>query len=530
MANDYKTPGVYVEEISKFPPSVAGVATAIPAFIGYTDKSDEKDKNVPRRMTSLLGYEALFGQGPKLSVDSKKEIKNIEYVLYDSIRLFYDNGGGICYIVSIGQYEETPKLDDEKFKNGIAALKEVDEVTLVLFPDAVGLADDKFAGVQNAALKHCHEMGDRFAILDVKKTRDGGGKYKSPEDDLKTFRNNISSNDYQLRYGAAYYPYLSTIYAKSWTIWDVKNYLGEFPAMEKEIEAKVKSILNDINPVTLLSKDDETEIAKIKITKGDGAQKTKTKAEDLDDSIKESAEYLEMEKLLDAARAPKRDELIAKNKLSINSIIPFIDGYSEALKEMNAIATMIPPSGAIAGIYSATDQFQGVWKAPANLSIASLSGVSNFITNKDQEDMNIDANAGKSINAIRPFSGKGILVWGARTLDGNSNEWRYVPVRRLFNYIEESVQKSTSWAVFSPNDGNTWIKIKSQIENFLNNLWRAGALAGSTPASSYFVNVGLNITMTAEDILNGLLIVEIGLAAVRPAEFIILKFSHKLQE
>ena len=115
-------------------------------------------------------------------------------------------------------------------------------------------------------------------------------------------------------------------------------------------------------------------------------------------------------------------------------------------------------------------------------------------------------------------------------MDGNSNEWKYIPVRRLFNYIEESVQKSTSWAVFQPNDANTWVKIQCQIENFLTSLWRDGALAGSTPDKAFYVKVGLNETMTSDDILNGNLIVEIGLAAVRPAEFIVLKFSHKVQE
>lgn len=144
--------------------------------------------------------------------------------------------------------------------------------------------------------------------------------------------------------------------------------------------------------------------------------------------------------------------------------------------------------------------------------------------------MNVDTTSGKSVNAIRFFTGKGILVWGARTLDGNSNEWRYVSVRRLFNYIEESVQKSTAWAVFQPNDSSTWMKIQCQIENFLTSLWREGALAGATPDKAFFVNVGLGVTMTADDIYNGNLIVEIGLAAVRPAEFIILQFSHKVQE
>jgi phage tail sheath protein FI len=152
------------------------------------------------------------------------------------------------------------------------------------------------------------------------------------------------------------------------------------------------------------------------------------------------------------------------------------------------------------------------------------------ITSDDQEDLNVDPSAGKSINAIRAFSGKGTLVWGARTLAGNDNEWRYIPVRRLFIMIEESVQKATAFAVFEPNDATTWLKVKAMIESYLYGLWEQGALAGPTPEAAYFVQVGLGKTMTTQDVLEGRLIVEIGIAAVRPAEFILLKFTHKLQE
>ena len=159
-----------------------------------------------------------------------------------------------------------------------------------------------------------------------------------------------------------------------------------------------------------------------------------------------------------------------------------------------------------------------------------MKSVTRPINDTIQSGLNIDETGGLSVNAIRVFTGKGTLIWGARTLDGNDNEWRYIPVRRLFNYIEESVQKSTAWAVFQPNDANTWVKIKCQISNFLTGLWREGALAGATPDEAYFVNVGLGITMTEDDIYNGNLKVEVGLAAVRPAEFIVLTFSHKVQE
>ena len=195
-----------------------------------------------------------------------------------------------------------------------------------------------------------------------------------------------------------------------------------------------------------------------------------------------------------------------------------------------SLSPTLPPTPAVAGIIAQTDANRGVWKAPANVPVTGIYDVTDFVTDEEQAGMNIDPGPGKSVNAIRPFNGKGILVWGARTLDGNSSEWRYISVRRFFIMVEESAKKATVQFVFEPNDANTWTKIRAMIENFLTVLWRDGALAGSKPEQAFFVKCGLGQTMTAQDILDGKLIVEIGMAAVRPAEFIILRFMHKLQE
>jgi phage tail sheath protein FI len=184
----------------------------------------------------------------------------------------------------------------------------------------------------------------------------------------------------------------------------------------------------------------------------------------------------------------------------------------------------------MAGIYAAVDNDRGVWKAPANVGVALVTSLNAKIKDADQENLNVDSVGGKSIDALRMFDGRGILVWGARTLDGNSNEWRYINVRRLFIMAEESCKQASEFVVFEPNDNNTWTKVKSMISNFLTNLWRDGALAGAKPEQAFFVRVGLGETMTAQDILEGRLIVDIGMAAVRPAEFIVLQFTHKLQE
>jgi hypothetical protein len=196
---------------------------------------------------------------------------------------------------------------------------------------------------------------------------------------------------------------------------------------------------------------------------------------------------------------------------------------------LDELYVVLPPSAAVAGVYARTDRDRGVWKAPANVSLNNVVEPVIKVNDEMQDALNVDPDSGKSINAIRSFMGKGNLVWGARTLAGNDNEWRYVPVRRLFNMIEESVKKSTHWAVFEPNDANTWAKVRGMIENYLTQKWREGALAGATTREAFFVRCGLGTTMDSQDILEGRMNVEIGMAAVRPAEFIILKFSHKLQ-
>jgi len=190
----------------------------------------------------------------------------------------------------------------------------------------------------------------------------------------------------------------------------------------------------------------------------------------------------------------------------------------------------LPPSALLAGIYAKTDREKGVWKAPANIALQGVVKPTVAISDNTQEALNVDATTGKSINAIRSFVGQGTLVWGARTLAGNSNEWRYIPVRRLFITVEESVKKAIAQFVFENNDAKTWVKVSSMVNSYLNGIWKEGALLGAKAEDAYFVSVGLGTTMTAQDVLEGKMIVRIGLSAVRPAEFIVLEFSHFINQ
>lgn len=481
MALAYKTPGVYIEEISKFPPSIAAVETAIPAFIGYTEKAINSKQEpltlIPTRITSLVEYEELFGgaqaetnikvtinetqaaDGKTIALTAKANLAETgrsKHILYYALQMFFANGGGPCYIVSVGVYKNLgEELIETELQAGLPKLEKVDEPTLIVFPEAQLLKNiNDFKALHDAALAQCELLKDRFVIMDLHGAlSDSGSAINTIVSGFRT--NGIGTSN--LKYGAAYAPNLET----------VLDFLID--------ESKIETTINITKP---------------------------------------------------SEPAPAPAPAILLNTLQQGDNRK----YELAKSAIRDLSCKLPPSSTMAGVYASVDSSRGVWKAPANISLNAVIKPTIEISNREQGDMNIDPTAGKSINVIRSFTGKGTLVWGARTLAGNDNEWRYVSVRRLFNFVEESVKKATEQFVFEPNDANTWVKVQAMIENFLTTLWRQGALQGVKPEHAFYVSVGLGKTMTALDILEGRLIIAIGLAAVRPAEFIIIRFSHKMAE
>jgi phage tail sheath protein FI len=633
----YKTPDVYVEEISIFPPSVAEVETAIPAFIGYTEKADKLGTNdlnaLPTRISSLLEYEMYFGYGPPLKVtgviiDENNNFKSAavstEYYMYDAVRMFYSNGGGDCYIVSTELYGATP--DYTQMKKALDAVELFDEPTMLLLVDGVSLSGNGLYDIQRDALLQCKKLMDRVAIFDLH-------HIKSTPSAIADFRNNIGIN--YLKYGMAYTPWLNVSLSKDARYSDIKGKVtksgGTITLSTYTDNAEVKTVFEDYdklladkdtvtaNATTLFGAntafvtkfeklvsnfEDDKDVAKLQpIMKllfdlgdkidnwGTGFTNTNLKtlvgtyiAGDLSAAYttltgydKEAdaditgygsqytaANYTSTDWTTNWATPTssailngtddtvKMNVLVAAVKVvfsQLNDVLADITAavksqaadYESSLKSnfplyKNIItgvqdsSTVMPPGGAMAGVFASVDRDRGVWKAPANVSLNSVIGPATTFTASQLDDLNIDVIAGKSINAIRAFTGKGTLVWGARTLAGNDNEWRYIPVRRFFNMVEESIKKATYWAVFEPNSSNTWVKVKGMIDNYLTNKWKDGALVGAKPDEAFFVKIGLGSTMTAQDILNGYMNVEIGMAVARPAEFIVLKFSHKLQQ
>lgn len=211
--------------------------------------------------------------------------------------------------------------------------------------------------------------------------------------------------------------------------------------------------------------------------------------------------------------------------------------YTSGLQ--HGITVYLRASPAMAGVYARTDRSRGVWKAPANTPLAAVDGLAEVaqLTSIAQVAMTEEKVAevhAAGVNAIRHFTSTGSFIpWGARTLAGNAANsdpaWRYIPVRRLFNSVERDLQAALGRSMFEPNTPPTWEKTRAAIDAHLRDLWQRGALQGQRAEDAYFVQVGLGLTMTREDIDAGRMIVQVGLAVVRPAEFIILRFTQHLE-
>lgn len=409
---DRKTPGVYITEIPAFATSIVGVATAVPIFIGYTQYAFDPATQEPLYATpvavgSMTEYTGYFGGAAPGG----------EFNLVSQLALFWGNGGGNCYIVSVGSYWEgqTPTTAPDPVPagwtlgtiaasdllNGVTAAGYAAGPTMTVVPEACLLDQADYARVVQAMLEQAGQKQDRVAILDLP-----GCMTASDWPALLACQTNlwdaIAPRIANLSYGAAYGPAL---------------------------------------------------------TLADG--------------------------------------------------------------------TVAPPSGAMAGVWTRSDNQSGVWNAPANIALAGVTGPLYDFSNNQQGEFNLPVN-GQAIDIIRALPGRGTVVWGARTLDGNSLDYRYIQVRRTLIYIEQSIKLALQTYALAENDATTWSTVIASVSSFLTGLWQQGGLMGAKASDAYTVNCGLGSTMTGGDILNGYMIVAVTLQMIHPAEFIELTFTQTM--
>jgi len=500
MATVLATPGVYIEEKSAFASSVVPVATAVPVFLGYTQKAargSKSLKNVPTKISSFAEFEQFFGGAPKVKFDITEDDTRVtgyrldvdpatRFLLHSAVKFFYSNGGGDCYILSVGDYSagvNAKDFNDEATGAGLPQLLKYNEPTLLAIPEAILLSNDECSSLQQAMLLHCgFATKNRFAILDV---YNGNQDRTYDETDvINRFREGIGSNF--LQWGAAYYPFVQTTIVSSGDV--------NFTNIKNKADL-IETLSNDVN----------------------AALESGTMNEARANAIKEELVKIE---------TASTNEEISSLQSTLKVVSPKLNSI---LSEMAESLNLLPPSSGMAGIYAMVDSSINIAKAPANLSLGSVISPSVQITNKTQEELNLPLN-GKAINAIRSFQGKGVLVWGARTLDGNSQDWRYISVRRTMTFLEQSIKAAAEGYVFEPNNTTTWSTLKATVTNFLLNQWQSGILAGQSPDDAFSVSIGLGTTMTPNDILDGILKLTVKVAIVRPAEFIVITFEQQQQK
>ncbi|MHA7861727.1 phage tail sheath family protein [Tessaracoccus sp. Y36] len=465
----YVAPGVYIEEIPGGAAGVVPAAPAIAAFVGYTERAtgDAADdlRLTPTGIGSMAEFERHFG-GPQpetgITVDLVEttvarrglppgvqgvarlpEAARSKHVLHYALQLFYANGGGSAYVVSVGGFKPVATdLAASELVAGVEALDSVEGPLLIAVPEAQSLSESGYSSVLTAALDQCGDLGDRFTILDL---RGGTGAADPPDPELRGAVDRLqdAALGSHLMYGAAYAP----------------NLITDLDFAVDELQVQVVHTL---------------------------------------DGVRGAAESL-------SGRSRQFQ--------------------GTARRAIRALPLTLPPSGAVAGLYAATDEARGVWKSPANVALLGVEGPVVELTRAVRDAVAIPA-GGRPVNAICTFAGRGTVVWGARTLAGSGNEWRYVAVRRFVTFVEVSLRRALGQFAFEPNNAGTWMRARASIGDFLAGLWGAGALQGDKPERAFSVRVGLGDTMTAGDIAEGRMVVDVGLAVVRPAEFIVVRFAQ----
>jgi len=559
---EYLSPGVYVEEYDNSPRSIEGVGTSAAGFVGLAEKGTVV--GAPTLVTSFGAFKRLFGGF--LSEYTHEGYRHLAY----SVEQFFANGGTRCFVSRVVPEDAV-----------CAALKtDVLEFSAANEGKWGNRIQVSFSTVTKKKMQLLEKTGDTSYIAksvvgfkegDLVKAGEEYNRIQMIYDNAVTFEkefaedvvdNNLVANvfvylvetDVLVRYNdeAEVYNGLSFNPAAS-------NYIITKMGKSELVKVNMVTDLNEIeNPVSAILGEGKTSGSVMlsggfdgsisKVTAGtfigeDNGPGKRTGIQafvennsismmavpgiTIPDVVVSLVGHCEIMKNRVAVLDMPEDMAKTKDLIEYRSMIdstyaamyhPWIQIYDKAAKKTG----FIPPSGAVMGVYARTDMNRGVHKAPANETIF-CSGLKINYTKGEQDILNPEG-----INLIRQIPGQGIRVWGARTASSNST-FRYINVRRLFIYIEESIKANTNWVVFEPNDVTLWTRVNLTVSTFLDNLWRNGMLAGSTPSEGYFVEIGSN-TMTKDDIMNGRLICNIGIAPIRPAEFVIFRVSQLTAE
>ena len=497
---EYLSPGVYVEEIEIGAKPIEGVSTSTAGFLGETERGPTLPSRLP--ITSWLEFQRVYGG--YFGVD--------KYLPY-AVEGFFRNGGQRCYIARISK--KTAEAAEFTLKAGDVNAIKVVAIGEGSWGKRIAVKANKSSDGKTFKLSlfYWKELPSALYDPELNKAEDRD----KPRPDFAEVFDNISIDESSPNF------YGKTVNSKSNLI-QVKPLNGAakvpdcpiaYLAGETGVESPVgledytrTDITTPGEKKGLTSFEDIDNISIVYIPDTQNIQ-------DLYDAVVNHCEHLKDRfAIIDAKKGDPAPKKPGDTKYAA-VYYPWIN----IIDPRTGSKILVPPGGHVAGIYARSDVERGVHKAPANEVIRGVDSLE-FPVNKGKQDV---LNP-QGINCIRVLGGRGIRVWGARTLSTDPL-WKYVNIRRLFLYLEESIEEGTQWVVFEPNNDKLWDKVKQTISQFLTRVWKDGALMGTTPEEAFFVKCD-RTTMTQDDIDNGRLIVLIGVAPVKPAEFVIFRIAQ----
>ncbi|MCR5155841.1 MAG: phage tail sheath subtilisin-like domain-containing protein [Butyrivibrio sp.] len=557
---EYLSPGVYVEEYDNSPRSIEGVGTSTAGFVGLAEKGPIE--GAPLLVTNMRSFKQQFGGF--LSEFAYGEYRH----LANSVQQFFDNGGTRCYVMRVAPKDAKPASAKKGF--------------LTITASSPGAWGNKIQVNLSTNKKRKMQLVEKTDTGFIAKSTDGfregdlvefDGTYtkiKTIIDREVVFEEELpdSAVDTDIIPKSVVYLVTTDISIRSGD--DVENYgelsvntqspkfIGSRLAGSDIVKVDVTPMKEAGNPVSAILGEDVTD-GVFFLDGGSDGSASKIDAgtfigEDNGPGKRTGLQAFIENNIVSMMAIPgitipevvvalvshcsntrsrfavldmpkdmyKTQDLIGYRQMVDSTYAAMYHPWIQVFDRASNKADFIPPSGAVMGVYSRTDIDRGVHKAPAN-EVVFCTGLSVNYTKDEQDILNPEG-----INLIRNLPGQGIRIWGARTASSNS-AFKYVNVRRLFIFVEESIKANTNWVVFEPNDPTLWQRVNLTISNFLDGLWRNGMLAGESAADSYFVEIGPS-TMTRDDIMSGRLICNVGIAPSRPAEFVIFRVTQHTSE
>lgn len=569
---EYLSPGVYVEEFEFGSKPMEGVSTSTAGFIGLAERGPVE--GVPQLVTNPADFQRMYG-----GYLSENEFGEYRYLAY-AVNQFFLNGGSRCFISRVAPEDSACAVaympSKEKQVLQFTAKNPGmwgNNIRVVVTPSSKAKTQILEVIETNEGKKYLVKNGAGFYEGDIIIFTDGKkivyNKVVNSRDNVIAFENEfkedvvdktilptkiISTCEFSIE--VSYNDIVEFYDQMSFNV-VAPNYVDKKMAKSDLVEVHYLEDNKEIIPPFEQLVGKEKSVGSVSFTGGSNGSISNISAADFIGEDRGAGRRTGIQSFLDndvvsliaipgvtdpnvqltlvahcentgsrfavldiPKDARKVEDIIAHRNIFDTNYAALYHPWLTVFDPLDKKNISIPPSGSMLGIYARSDNTRGVHKAPANEVVRGCVGLDCQFNTGEQDILNP-----KGVNLIRAFAGQGIRVWGARTATSNSS-WKYINVRRLFIFIEESIKANTNWAVFEPNDEVLWVRVQRTISVFLTNLWRNGSLAGSSPEEAFFVHIGRD-TMSQDDIDNGRLICVIGVAPVKPAEFVIFRISQK---